>query len=68
MEKAYLHEAVGNTLEALHEGQPEAMAAIAGQLAWHFEQAGMAARAIPYLCQAGRGLCACLRTRRPSRF
>ena len=53
VERTYLHEEVGNTLEALHEGQPEAMAAVAGQLAWHFEQAGMVARAIPYLCQAG---------------
>ena len=53
VERAHLHEAVGNTLEALYEDQTEAMAAIAGQLAWHFQEAGMAAKAIDYLCQAG---------------
>jgi predicted ATPase len=53
VERAHLHEAVGNTLEALYEDQIEAMAAIAGQLAWHFQEAGMAAKAIHYLRQAG---------------
>jgi predicted ATPase len=53
VERAHLHEAVGNTLEALHEGQPEAMAAIAGQLAWHFQEAGIADKAVHYLHQAG---------------
>jgi DNA-binding SARP family transcriptional activator/predicted ATPase len=53
VERAHLHEAVGNTLEALYEDQIEAMAAIAGQLAWHFQEAGMAAKAIDYLRQAG---------------
>jgi ABC-type oligopeptide transport system substrate-binding subunit/DNA-binding SARP family transcriptional activator len=59
VERAHLHEAVGETLEALCEEQPEAMAAIAGQLAWHFQEAGMAAKAIAYLNEAGdraRGL------------
>ncbi|MFB0538056.1 MAG: BTAD domain-containing putative transcriptional regulator, partial [Anaerolineae bacterium] len=53
VERTHLHEAVGNTLEALYEDQMEAMAAIAGQLAWHFQEAGMAAKAIGYLRQAG---------------
>jgi len=53
VERAHLHEAVGNTLEALYEDQIEAMAAIAGQLAWHFQEAGMAEKAIDYLHQAG---------------
>jgi predicted ATPase/DNA-binding SARP family transcriptional activator len=53
VERAHLHAAVGNTLETLHEGQTEAMAAIAGQLARHFQEAGMAAKAIDYLRQAG---------------
>jgi predicted ATPase len=53
VEREYLHEAVGDTLEALHAAQPEATAAIAGQLAWHFQEAGMAPRAIRYLYQAG---------------
>jgi adenylate cyclase len=53
VERAHLHAAVGNTLETLHKGQTEALAAIAGQLAWHFQEAGMAAKAIDYLRQAG---------------
>ena len=53
VERAHLHAAVGNTLETLHKGQTEAMAAIAGQLAWHFQEAGMAVKAIDYLRQAG---------------
>jgi predicted ATPase len=53
VERAHLHEAVGNTLEALYEDQIEAMAAIAGQLAWHFQEAGIAEKAISYLRQAG---------------
>jgi predicted ATPase len=53
VERAHLHAAVGNTLETLHRGQTEAMAAIAGQLAWHFQEAGVAAKAIDYLRQAG---------------
>jgi predicted ATPase len=53
VERAYLHEAVGNTLETLHEVQAEAKASIAGQLAWHFQEAGIATKAIDYLHQAG---------------
>jgi predicted ATPase len=55
-ERAYLHEDVGNALEELY-GDPaseiSAIAAIAGQLAWHFQEAGIAEKAIHYLHQAG---------------
>jgi predicted ATPase/DNA-binding SARP family transcriptional activator len=53
VERVQLHEAVGNTLEALYEDQTEAMAAIAGQLARHFQEAGIAEKAIHYLRRAG---------------
>jgi predicted ATPase/DNA-binding SARP family transcriptional activator len=53
IERAYLHESVGDTLEALYKSQPETMLAIAGQLAWHFQEAGMVEKAIHYLHQAG---------------
>jgi predicted ATPase len=53
VERAHLHEAVGTALEALYEAQIEEAAAIAGQLAWHFGEAGLADKAIPYLRQAG---------------
>jgi DNA-binding SARP family transcriptional activator/predicted ATPase len=56
VERAQLHEAVGNALEALYEGLTEALApaaAIAPQLAWHFEEAGIAQKAMLYLRQAG---------------
>jgi predicted ATPase len=60
VERAHLHEAVGNSLEALYEDQMEAMAttaataAVAGQLAWHYQEAGIAEKAIRYLLQAGK--------------
>jgi predicted ATPase len=53
VERTHLHEAVGNTLEVLYTDQVEAMAAIAGQLAWHFQEAGIAEKAIGYMHQAG---------------
>jgi len=56
VERAYLHQAVGTALEALYgEGAEE----IAVQLARHFQEAGIAERAVDYLSQAGdqaRGL------------
>jgi len=56
-ERAYLHQDVGNALEELY-GDPaseiSAIAAIAGQLAWHFQEAGIAEKAIHYLHQAGQ--------------
>ncbi|MDX1417902.1 MAG: AAA family ATPase, partial [Candidatus Promineifilaceae bacterium] len=50
-ERAYLHEAVGNTLEQLAAERTEA---VAGQLAYHFQAAGLTAKAIEYLHEAGR--------------
>jgi adenylate cyclase len=50
VERAYLHEDVGSALEDLYgEGADE----IAVQLAWHFAEAGVAEKAIPYLQRAG---------------
>ena len=53
VERAYLHEDVGRVLESLYEREPEALAAIAPQLALHFQQAGTFDKAISYLEQAG---------------
>jgi predicted ATPase len=59
VERAYLHEDVGNILENLHgdqAGLTEArpgMGALAVQLAWHFEEAGIPEKAIGYLHRAG---------------
>jgi len=50
VERAYLHEDVGNVLEELYGDQA---GEIAVQLAWHFQEAGIAAKAIDYLRQAG---------------
>lgn len=50
-ERAYLHEAVGNTLEQLAAEQSEV---VAEQLAHHFQAAGLLAKAIDYLHEAGR--------------
>ncbi len=50
-ERIYLHEAVGQALEQLAEDQREAMSV---QLAHHFQQAHLPARAIEYLHKAGR--------------
>ena len=48
--RAYLHEAVGDALEALYG---ERAGEAAPQLARHFEQAGIMERAVAYLLQAG---------------
>jgi DNA-binding SARP family transcriptional activator/predicted ATPase/predicted negative regulator of RcsB-dependent stress response len=59
VERAYLHEEVGNVLEELYGGQASesadiaATAPVAVQLAWHFQEAGVATKAIDYLRQAG---------------
>ncbi len=59
VERAYLHEDVGNVLEQLHADQASesadiaATAPVAVQLAWHFQEAGVAGKAIDYLRQAG---------------
>jgi predicted ATPase len=51
-QKSYLHEDVGNALEELYGDQT---AEIAIQLARHFEEAGLAEKAIHYLLLAGQG-------------
>jgi tetratricopeptide (TPR) repeat protein len=50
VERVYLHEAVGNALEQLYEGQTEQVAV---ELARHFQTAGLVLKAIDYLHQAG---------------
>jgi DNA-binding SARP family transcriptional activator len=50
VERVQLHEAVGNALEALL-GEQAAQHAV--QLAWHFERAGLADKAVGYLLEAG---------------
>ncbi len=50
VERTYLHEAVGSTLETLYQGQA---GEIAVQLARHFQEAGIPEKAISYLHQAG---------------
>jgi predicted ATPase/DNA-binding SARP family transcriptional activator len=50
VERSYLHETVGKTLEALYGEQRNE---IAIQLAHHFSQAGIAEKAIDYLQEAG---------------
>jgi DNA-binding SARP family transcriptional activator len=49
-ERAYLHEAVGYAMETLYAGETRLVAV---QLAHHFEQAGLAEKAVVYLQQAG---------------
>ncbi len=49
-ERVYLHEAVGNTLEALYGEQVQQVATV---LACHFQAAGLMDRAVGYLLQAG---------------
>jgi len=51
VERARLHEAVGKEVEALYG---EGAAEVAVQLAYHFEAAGLADRAVGYLLQTGR--------------
>jgi DNA-binding SARP family transcriptional activator len=50
VQRAYLHEAVGKTLEMLYQGHTEE---IAGHLARHFLEAGRPATTVEYLKQAG---------------
>jgi DNA-binding SARP family transcriptional activator/predicted ATPase len=54
VERAHLHEEVGRALEGFYEGRPDEVAEIAAQLAWHFREAGLVEKAVPYLLQAGR--------------
>jgi tetratricopeptide (TPR) repeat protein len=50
VERVYLHENVGNVLEEYYGDQGNG---IAVQLAWHFREAGIVEKAIPYLGQVG---------------
>jgi adenylate cyclase len=50
VERAYLHEDVGNALERLYEDHTEEVAL---QLAWHFQEAERIGKAAIYLQQAG---------------
>ena len=52
--RAHLHEAVGNTLEIFYGQTSDELGALAPQLAWHFEQAGLADRAAACHLQAGK--------------
>jgi DNA-binding SARP family transcriptional activator/predicted ATPase len=53
VQRAYLHEDVGNVLEQFYGDQASEIAAIAPQLSWHFQEAGIAEKAICYLVKAG---------------
>jgi predicted ATPase len=53
-EREFLHEEVGNALEALYGECAEENAAIAPQLARHFQEAGLAEKAICFFLQAGK--------------
>ncbi|MFQ5855117.1 MAG: AAA family ATPase [Anaerolineae bacterium] len=50
VERAYLHEDIGNVLEELYGDQTEEVSV---QLARHFQEAGIAEKAVHYLYQAG---------------
>jgi len=52
-ERRQLHESVARSLEARTQGQPQQIAAVAGQLVKHFERADLLEQAIPYACLAG---------------
>ncbi|NIO72145.1 MAG: hypothetical protein GTN71_24750, partial [Anaerolineae bacterium] len=55
VERVHLHEQVGTALEGLYGAQEQvaAIAAIAPQLALHFQKARITEKAIDYLRQAG---------------
>ncbi|MFN2225274.1 MAG: ATP-binding protein, partial [Anaerolineae bacterium] len=54
-ERVLLHGEVAGALEALYEGHPDGVAAIAPQLARHFTEAGDERHALKYLLLAGDG-------------
>jgi predicted ATPase len=53
VERASLHEAVADTLEQFYGAQEADLAAIFGQLAWHYQEAGVLEKAIDYCRRAG---------------
>jgi len=52
--RVHLHQAVGMALESLYGQRVYAIEALAAELARHFEEAGIAERAVEYLYQAGK--------------
>lgn len=54
VQRAHLHEAIGNALEALLDEAPQELQEQASRLAWHFERAGLPDRAAMHHLQAGR--------------
>ncbi len=53
VERASLHEAVGETLEKLYGPQETVLATMFGQLAWHYQEAGVTQKAVAYCQKAG---------------
>jgi len=53
VERAYLHEDIGNVMEQLYGDQVQETTAIAVQLAWHYQEANIDEKAAYYLHQAG---------------
>ena len=53
VERANLHEDIGDALEQLYGPQETALAALFGQLAWHYQEAGALEKAIHYCQKAG---------------
>jgi predicted ATPase/DNA-binding SARP family transcriptional activator len=54
VQRARLHEAIGNALEALYADHESEVETVSPRLAHHFEAAGLADKAVAYLLQAGR--------------
>jgi tetratricopeptide (TPR) repeat protein len=52
-ERGYLHQDVGEALEALYADHPQELAAITPHLARHFQEAGLTGKALDYLRRAG---------------
>jgi len=53
IEKEHLHEAVGTAIEVLYQNHTDQVGLIAPLLARHFQEAGMASKAVGYHFQAG---------------
>jgi predicted ATPase len=54
VERARLHQAVGEALETLYSNGTDELETLSSRLAWHFEIAGLPDKAVGYLLQAGR--------------
>jgi len=53
VERVHLHERIGSTLEELYDGESDVAAAVAVQLALHFQEARKVDKAVKYLYLAG---------------